>query len=238
MQGSRKRLEYTFKILIIKWIKKAQGSDFCIGPLGKIVYNIHVAFPKHLLYRYVVKLLCVMGLLTENNPNIANISWNDAFGDPQEFSILALGVYESLFGDCDNKREMISRIKYMSNCLISMLPQPADKLISLIYRYHNHRSEMSKGEIREFLRWFSPCNGGFTFDANMTKQVDNIHLDMKTLQGVKVRIGIHDLMFVQVSGSSVLHMVFRINISYCKDPFMNMYSPWSSFMNTICKFSL
>ena len=179
-----------------------------------------------------------MGLLTENNPNIANISWNDAFGDPQEFSILALGVYESLFGDCDNKREMISRIKYMSNCLISMLPQPADKLISLIYRYHNHHSEMSKEEIREFLRWFSLCNGGFTFDANMTKQVSNIHLDMRTLQGVKVRIGINDLMFVQVSGSSVLHMVFRINISYCKDPFMNMYSPWSSFMNIFYKFSL
>ena len=179
-----------------------------------------------------------MGLLTENNLNIANIGWNEAFGDPQEFSILAPGVYESLFGDCDNGREMISRIKYMGNKLISMLPQPADKLINLIYRYYSRRSEMSKEEIREFLRWFSPCNGGFVFDADMTKQVSNIHLDMRTVQGTKVRIGINDLMFVQVSGSSGLRMVFRINISYCKDSFMNLYSPWSSFMNIFYKFSL
>ena len=184
-----------------------------------------------------------MGLLTENNPNIANIGWNEAFGDPQEFSIVSPNLCEVIFGvEYNDFNVIVPHVKSLSNSLISMLPQPADRFINLIYRYHNYRDSLPDLEkrnlINEFLRYFSPCNGGFTFDANMTKYVNNIYLDMKTLQGINIKIGINNLMFIQVSGSSDLRMVFRINISYCKDPIMNMYSSWSSFMNIFYKFSL
>lgn len=180
-----------------------------------------------------------MGLLTDNKLDIANISWNDAFGDPQEISILDYGMCERLFGDYNDKDEFLPRAKYLSNRLISMLPQPADRLINLIYRYHYLRDKLpytQKHEmLDEFLEYFCPCNGGFEFDTDMSKLVNNISLVVEASHGRLVRIRMNGLMFVQEPGGGILHMAFRINASSHPE----QYDPWSSrIMNVFYKFAL
>lgn len=180
-------------------------------------------------------------MLTDNNHDISRVGWNDAFGEFVEFQIVNRDIFDDLFGYSNYLTNYASKIKTMANSLISMLPDPADKFINLIYTYHRRRYSMPCNEWRiehsRFLKYFLPCNGGFEFDHEITiRRINKISLDTKTCEGKSVKLGIRNLGFVQAIADNMnLYMTFQIMV---KPGSINRLDMWTTFANIYCKFSL